>query len=261
MKMDTTTKVYACSVEYKGKSIRAYSLEPIENKAVVDFSYYDTVARGTVWKVTKHKLIQPIYDKAPKVLRIVPPFPTSVLIECDDCEAVYYTYMDVKAGNLVAIQDGLVGTVIETQDLVYDPIALGHSDRIITEIISNKEDKIMTGSKILEVRQHRHTSTVCVYTDVEVEVGTVIAFGTDTDMLVGVVTGLDPDVTAALAWMIDTIDTSKYVARKDREKKAAKLRAKLDIKRKQFQDLEILKLIAKDDPDTAKMLEEYMGLL
>lgn len=68
---------------------------------------------------------------------------------------------------------------------------------------------------------------------------------TDADLFREVVTGLD---------------TSAYDTRVEQRKKAAELKAKMQERAKQLQDVVLYQTLAKEDPEMAAMLQEFMAL-
>lgn len=199
---------------------------------------------------------------------------------------VYYTDMTVAIGDKVVVTTKFgvtTATVTDIDDCIFeDPFKEGHaSQRIIensTQKIYNKEYVIMPGTKIVEVKHSCSNSRGIFFTDLDLKVGDTVVydgyamFCRETDqrntgapqaggMHVGVVTDTDPDVITAQSWIVDIVDLKAYNDRIERAKTAAKLKQKLDAKRKQFQDLELLKLIAQSDPETKAILDEYISLI
>lgn len=119
----------------------------------------------------------------------------------------------------------------------------------------------MFGAKTVEVKHVSSARIGVYYTDLDLQVGQTVVYETDNGMHVGVVTNADPDDTSAQYWVVDIVDMTEHEARIERTKQAKKLKAKLDAKRRQFQDIEVLRLIAANDPETAKMLDEYTKLI
>lgn len=120
----------------------------------------------------------------------------------------------------------------------------------------------MTGTKTVEVKHLNTYRTGIFFTDMKLEVGDIVVYDEGdeaTDLHVGLVTNTnpDPDMGTASAWVIDTVDVSWYQTRLKIAKGAQKLKAKLDA----IQDIELLRLVAQNDPETKEILDNYMMLI
>lgn len=192
----------------------------------------------------------------------------------------YYTDIPVEVDDKVVIETkyglvyGRVASIAGTID--EDPFnspnykAKCHVLENVTKKIFDKETIIMAGTKTVEVKHISSNRKNILYTDLGLQVGTVVVYerrgGTENNqqadtMSVGIVTNVDPDAVTATHWVVDIIDMTNHEERKERLRRAAKVKAKLDAKKKQFQDIELLRLIAQSDPETAGLLEEYNQLL
>lgn len=60
--------------------------------------------------------------------------------------------------------------------------------------------------------------------------------------------------------IVSKVDTTDYDQRVERRKKAAELKAKMQERAKQLQDIVLYQTLAKEDPAMAEMLQEYMKL-
>ena len=127
---------------------------------------------------------------------------------------------------------------------------------------TNKEDLIIfANQKTVEVKHISSGRVGIFYTDMNLQVGDVVVYertqidkntareisdkDIDNQWSVGVVTNADPDCVTAQTWVIDVVDTS-------RAKELKKIKAK---------DMELLRLIAQSDPETAQLLETYNNVL
>ena len=136
---------------------------------------------------------------------------------------------------------------------------------------------MFANQKTVEVKHISSGRVGIFYTDMNLQVGDVVVYErtqidkntareiSDKDMdnqwSVGVITNADPDCVTAQTWVIDVVDTSRHEQRKAAAKELKKIKAKLDQKKKQFQDMELLRLIAQSDPETAQLLETYNNVL
>jgi hypothetical protein len=152
----------------------------------------------------------------------------------------------------------------EIIDIVKRNVRFGKDSGQILEVKHHtilKEENIMFGAKTVEVKHVSSARTGIYYTDLDLQVGQTVVYESDNGMHVGVVTNIDPDAISAQTWIVDLVDMTEHEARIERTKQAKKLKAKLDAKRKQFQDIELLRLIAANDPETAAILSEYTKLI
>ena len=189
----------------------------------------------------------------------------------------YYSELLVEVNDIVVVEtrNGPVrGRVIAIIDTVHvDPFDKDNGYHAKKHVLENatkkiyKETMIMLGSKTVEVRHIGSNRTGVFYTDIDLKEGDTVVYESDnsnasgTSLHVGIVTNADPDVMTAKYHIVDVVDMSAHKARKERIKKASKIRAQLDAKRKQYQDLELLKLIAASDPETKTLLDEYTSLV
>ena len=56
------------------------------------------------------------------------------------------------------------------------------------------------------------------------------------------------------------MDVSEYDSRVQRRKQAAELKAKMQARAKQLQDLVLYQTLAKEDPEMAQLLQEFAAL-
>jgi len=204
------------------------------------------------------------------------------------CPCTYYSAINVSPGDKVTVSTrfgittGVVSSIIEEVDR--DPFKEGHAKQRVlenaTQKLFDKENVIMFGAKTVEVKHISSNRKGIFYTDLDLHVGQTVVYDGNmpggkmyensleqaedneiTSFHVGVVTNVDPDTVTAKRWIVDTVDLAAHKERIQRAKKATKLRAKLEAKRKQFQDIELLRLIAASDPDTKAMLDEYTTLI
>jgi hypothetical protein len=61
-------------------------------------------------------------------------------------------------------------------------------------------------------------------------------------------------------WVVQKIDLSAHEARIEAAERAAKLKVMMEERRKKTQELEIYEILAKADPEMAKLLEEFKKL-
>lgn len=62
-------------------------------------------------------------------------------------------------------------------------------------------------------------------------------------------------------WVVQKIDMEQHFARVAKEKKMAELKAKMDSRRQQIQEYQLLVLMAKEDAGMKVLLDEYTELL
>jgi len=155
-------------------------------------------------------------------------------------------------------------TNCEIIDIIKRDVRFAKDSAQILEVKQHKilkEEDIMFGAKTVEVKHVSSARSGIFYTDLDLQVGQTVVYESENGMHVGVVTNADPDAVSAQTWIVDIVDMTAHEQRIERTKQAKKLKAKLDAKRKQFQDIELLRLIAANDPETAALLSEYTKLI
>ena len=75
--------------------------------------------------------------------------------------------------------------------------------------------------------------------------------------VVEIIGSIDAKVDCEIVSKVDTLD---YDIRVDRRKKAAELKAKMQERAKQLQDIVLYQTLAKDDPEMAQLLADYTNL-
>ena len=200
-----------------------------------------------------------------------------------------YTDITCAVGDRVVIETkgGLVRAQIVDIDepIDYDPFERGNAKCRVLEnstrkiYQTNKEDMIMfANQKTVEVKHISSGRVDVFYTDMNLQVGDVVVVyerpqidksvvkeisgkNMDNQWSVGVVTNADPDCITAQTWVVDMVDTTAHERRKEMAKELKKIKAKLDQKKKQFQDMELLRLIAQNDPETQSLLDRYNNIM
>lgn len=187
----------------------------------------------------------------------------------------YYSELPVEIGDKVVVETrygpviGEVTTVIET--IHENPFNKSSKYSAKKHVLENatkkvyKEEPIMFGCKTVEVKHISSNRKNVFYTDLNLKVGDHVVYESDHEngksMHVGIVTDVDPDVVTAKNFIVDAIDLTAYNDRMERMKKASKIRLQLEAKKKQYEDMEILRLIAQHDEDAKQMLAEYSALM
>ena len=185
----------------------------------------------------------------------------------------YFTPMPVEPGDKLVVETSkglmLVKVCAILEHVHIDPFAKNNKYRATKHVLENvtkkiyKEEPIMFGCKVVEVKHVSSNRKCLCYTDLSVDLGAYVVYEDSNEephMHVGVVTNVNTDAVTAKSWIVDTVDTSAYVERKVRAKEAEKIRVQLDEKKRQFQDIELLRLIAANDPETKALLDTYLEL-
>ena len=178
---------------------------------------------------------------------------------------MYYSTIPVDAGDklVVTTQHGITTcNVTSVIDVVNNK---GNSKQSVlenrTKNIYEKGTIVMTSVKIVEVQHDKSNRMNILYTDLDVKLGSTVVYESDNGMHVGMVIDMEPEASVARHWIVDVVDMATYTARVERSVKASKIKARLDHKRKQFQDIELLRLIAANDKETEALLAEYIELI
>jgi hypothetical protein len=187
------------------------------------------------------------------------------------CNCCYFTEVPVSVGDKVVVSTkhgitiGHVTSIVE--EVSKDPWEEGRAKQRVlenaTQKLYYKESVIMFGAKTVEVKHVSSNRTGIFYTDLTLSKGDTVVYdsGDPSGLHVGIVVDTDPDVVTAMTWIVDTVDMTSHQNRLAKVKEAAKLKARLDSKREQFQDIELLRLIAASDPETKEMLDAYTKLI
>lgn len=205
------------------------------------------------------------------------------------CNLTYCSDMPLEPGDKVAAETKygpVLGRVVSIEEEVFcnpfEPNDEGYNakKRILenaTKKIYEKKAVVMFGCKTVEVKHISSNRRGIFYTDMALNNGDIVVYESEYDngivayepeyyngqlaMHVGVVVDNGPDVLTAKNYIVDIVHTDMHEERKKRTKEAAKLRMKLEAKKKQLQDMELLRLIAANDPDTKALLDEYTKLI
>lgn len=188
---------------------------------------------------------------------------SDIHVDLDDIVVVETKYGPVK-GKIVSLEGSVNCNPFEENNQGYR--AKKHVLENATKKIYDKENVIMFGSKTVEVQHISSLRTGIFYTDLDLHNNDIVVYEAPSRdgtvaMHVGRVINEDPDVVTAKFYVVDVVDMAQYEARKARIKEAGKLRAKLEAKKKQYQDIELLRLIAASDPETKQMLDKYTSLI
>jgi len=176
------------------------------------------------------------------------------------CNCTYYSRVPVEVGNRVVVTTRFgttAGTVSWVDDDYrdYPSTAKCHVLENASKKLYDKGIQIMYGTKTVEVRHIGSNRKGIFYTDLDLHNGQTVVYEDTASMNRG-----DPDCITAQNWIVSVVDTTEHEHRLVRARQAAKLMAKLEQKKTQFQDIELLRLIAASDPETKKMLDEYTVL-
>lgn len=186
----------------------------------------------------------------------------------------YYTALSVSKGDKLVVATKLGAAIATARDigleLDFNPFAIGvahkHILENITKHIINTEVATMSLAKIVEVKHVGSNRRGVFYTDIPLSVGEKVVYesadeqNNGTGLHVGEVVNTEPRATIASSWIVDVVDMGDYIARMEKQKEIARLRKQLDAKTKQFKDMELLRLIAERDPETKKLLDDYIEL-
>lgn len=101
----------------------------------------------------------------------------------------------------------------------------------------------------------------CANFDGTLDKGDLCVFNSDGCYRLGRVVDIkDPDGKACFHEIVSRVDTLEYDNRVLIRKAADKLKAKMEARAKQLQDIALYQMLAKDDPDMAALLSEYQSL-
>lgn len=116
--------------------------------------------------------------------------------------------------------------------------------------------------KVVEVKFDDYGSKYNFKTDIEgIAVGDKVVVDTAHGFSVATVTSLEQHTTKkATKFVVQVIDVAKHEERLEREAKRLAMVSKMEARRKKLQEMEIYRLLAKEDEEMAKLLEEYQEM-
>lgn len=91
-------------------------------------------------------------------------------------------------------------------------------------------------------------------------VGDKVVVDASPGISVATVVGFKDVSKAATKYIIQKVDLDTHKARLEKDKKLAEIKAKMEKRRKELQEIEIYQILAKEDSDMAKLLEEFTAL-
>lgn len=196
----------------------------------------------------------------------------------------FYSAIPVEVGDQISVETkngvslGHVNSIMET--VTKNPFKVNGAKCHVLENITKrifKEEFKMATVKVVEVKHISSKRTQLCYApkgalygdivvyeapgfkDIEDQVQPRFAQRPD-NLHVGTIINDDIAATVATGWVVDKVDFTNYYDTKNAVEALAKLRIKLDEKKKQFQDLELLRLIAASDPETKALLDQFVAL-
>lgn len=184
--------------------------------------------------------------------------------------------LEVKDCVVVRVPSGYETTAIIT-DVLNRSVNSAKLHRCF--VISKKDEEvkhmeqIVKGKIIVKIKHDCSNRTVYCYTDIPYPMCETVVYESDNGLHVGEITdGCSVDNIAewdnfslkagcVQYWVVDRVDMSGYNNRAQMVKDLTRVRNQLEVKRQQYQELELLNLIAKNDPETAALLDTYKSLL
>ncbi len=141
----------------------------------------------------------------------------------------------------------------------------------ITQDIFEEETEMTIGYKVVEVKHLNSKRTGLYATDIlDIAVGDLVVYESaiaydgkpagEMALHTGTVVNVSPGATVATHYIVCKIDLTAYKKRKECAEQISKIRQALNAKKKMYQDMELLNLIAERDPATKALLDEYLEL-
>ncbi len=93
--------------------------------------------------------------------------------------------------------------------------------------------------------------------DMPIEQGDILVAESINGLGLVEVVGIKSQSSKAKRWIVDKVDMSSYNARREKERKKAELEKKMEQRMKQMDKLTRFREMAKNDPEMARMLQEY----
>lgn len=111
--------------------------------------------------------------------------------------------------------------------------------------------------KVVGVRFDSYGKIYEFHTDLDLVAGDLVVCDNATGFTVGTVIGYKEGRSLARKWIVQKVDLVSHNARLEREKKAANVRAKMELRRKKLEEREVYMLLAKEDEVMRELLAEY----
>lgn len=97
-------------------------------------------------------------------------------------------------------------------------------------------------------------------TDLELQGGDTVVCDTTHGLSIGKVVGFQDSSNLATKWILCKVDLEKHEERIKKEKKLKEIKKKMDLRRKQHEEITFYKMIAEKDEEMANLLKEYEEL-
>jgi len=101
-------------------------------------------------------------------------------------------------------------------------------------------------------------------TDIEdLNEGDIVVIDSNNKLKLAEVVEADPKLNENFVvkkWVVDKVDTTKYNERIQKEKRLKELKNKIDKRRKELEEIQILEMLAEKDDEMRQMLNEFKEL-
>ena len=192
------------------------------------------------------------------------------------CRAKLYANSSYKPGDVadVRVRSGYI-TTCRIIDILEEDVEYTNSYGVVICNTKKEEEEtmqtiIMPGTHVVMIKNHCSERASYCFTEINFALITkeemTVVYESDNGWHVGTVEQYFddpndcPSVNSVKYWVVNGVFTQPYRDRLSREKEVQKLQAKLQAKKKQYQDFELLRLIAANDPETAELLQQYAML-
>lgn len=96
--------------------------------------------------------------------------------------------------------------------------------------------------------------------DIELTVGDKVVVETQHGLSVATVVEVHERIKQASKFVVQKVDTEAHAKRVERESKRRELKEKMEARRKQLEEVNIYRILAKEDEEIAALLSEYEGM-
>lgn len=94
----------------------------------------------------------------------------------------------------------------------------------------------------------------------DLKIGDKVVVETTNGFSVATIKGFLETSKIGSKFVVQRIDTEAHEIRKEKEKKLATIKAKMEARRKELQEIEIYQILAKEDSEMASLLSEFNKL-
>lgn len=169
-----------------------------------------------------------------------------------------------SGSNVAVVLDKITNTRSSYGCFYFKPVELVEVDEFDNEIVKEKNMEKITGYlncvKVAFNGADKPSGYYYANFESDLKVGELCIVKYGSRMDVATVVEIIDATVETYNEVVAKVYTDDYNARVKIRARAAELKAKMEARAKQLQDIALYQMLAKDDPDMATLLDEYQGL-